>query len=1103
MGPTNWQAGYPASGDDCAVVGPDTLWYSIQCSSAPSATVCMVSDQMPTLDPVPPIYVNTHFYYNEVFNADWVSTVVRDTYVGPISFTFASQEIPLAPGSHLVRFAVHTSAGQYAYTDVNVVVVDTAFHCARDSDGDGVVDCGDNCPHVANSGQDDANADGHGDTCDPTFESQGGDPCPGDYLWFKGQCLFVDHQEVSAQAASSLCPDGGSLASIHDAATDAVLATLCQTTSGTAAFACTIGVSNAGPGGAFVWQDATLRNYPVPFDPASLASPWLSIPMMPPSACGSTTPTGWSVSSCDSGAKPFLCSVPGTITVTLLGDAVTTIVVGNFYIDVGALATHTYEGPLSQVVSTTPALDTSSPGTYERTYVFTSASGVQANATRTIVVVIDNCPADPDKLEPGVCGCGVADRDSDGDAVLDCNDLCPHIAGAHIDSDSDGLGDDCDPDTDGLGGAPCPAPYLWFEGACIAASHTATDYVGVTCLGGGMVAPILYPEFNDAAWHVCNMASAPCWIGLRDTVGDGSFEWTSGAPLSYSNFASGELGGGVGDCAAIAQHEQPAMWGLHECTGHGAPTYHAVCALGGLTTLTLLGDDPMLVNTAFEVYVDPGAVATNTYGGMLSVSTFESDSAGLSFNVDGSYTVLYEATTVLGEVVTAVRSVTLAYDECPSDENKEFEGDCGCGVPETPDSDGDGWVDCLDNCPHAPNEGQQDSDANGTGDACDVTTAPGAVPCPVGFVWAGGICYATAPAAPYLGVVCPSGSSLVSIHSDLQQSVVRAMCSLAGASTCWIGLGDDVVEGSPTWSDGTVSQYTHFSPTASFSESCAVVDSTDPGYWDTSSCLTSLVGVCMLGGITTVDLVGNVTVVVNLRETLYNELGATGSNTFEGAAALTVPDPEVDDEEAFFANTPGTYTLTYSAKSASGRIGFAMRAVTLVYTPEFTMNLQPILDVEVDEDTDASVPLVVDIPSEYAPGASYVFTVDVPYSSGIIDVVMETQTEYDLETDVIPLGTRYDATARCSVHGDMGLTVLLCVVRAQLHYHCYHPVDHACARARTRCRRCSRLHRHLVRGRSYGCYGCALRDISHQHRGVGTQCRVRPAAGVCTVGGHP
>jgi hypothetical protein len=68
--------------------------------------------------------------------------------------------------------------------------------------------------------------------------------------------------------------------------------------------------------------------------------------------------------------------------------------------------------------------------------------------------IIDNCPDDPDKTEPGVCGCGVADTDSDDDGYEDCIDGCPDdpdksepgVCGCgYPDDDSDGDGTmDCD-----------------------------------------------------------------------------------------------------------------------------------------------------------------------------------------------------------------------------------------------------------------------------------------------------------------------------------------------------------------------------------------------------------------------------------------------------------------------------------------------------------------------------------------------------------------------------------------------------------------------------------------------------------------------------------
>jgi hypothetical protein len=98
--------------------------------------------------------------------------------------------------------------------------------------------------------------------------------------------------------------------------------------------------------------------------------------------------------------------------------------------------------------------------------------------------VPDECPDDDDKTEPGLCGCGRSDRDSDADGTPDCLDACPADGhktapgrcGCHIsDDDEDGDGSICDDAcpldgskiTAGVCGcgfqdaAGCPVCHLW------------------------------------------------------------------------------------------------------------------------------------------------------------------------------------------------------------------------------------------------------------------------------------------------------------------------------------------------------------------------------------------------------------------------------------------------------------------------------------------------------------------------------------------------------------------------------------------------------------------------------------------------------------------
>lgn len=67
---------------------------------------------------------------------------------------------------------------------------------------------------------------------------------------------------------------------------------------------------------------------------------------------------------------------------------------------------------------------------------------------------IDGCAEDSAKTEPGECGCGFEDIDTDGDTYLDCDDACPDLIDKFDDEGICGC-DEADLDRDGDGTMDC------------------------------------------------------------------------------------------------------------------------------------------------------------------------------------------------------------------------------------------------------------------------------------------------------------------------------------------------------------------------------------------------------------------------------------------------------------------------------------------------------------------------------------------------------------------------------------------------------------------------------------------------------------------------
>ncbi|MCO6480355.1 MAG: zinc metalloprotease [Phaeodactylibacter sp.] len=260
---------------------------------------------------------------------------------------------------------------------------------------------------------------------------------------------------------------------------------------------------------------------------------------------------------------------------------------------------------------------------------------------------IDNCPTDPNKVDPGICGCGTADDDTDGDGTADCLDGCPTDPNK-VDPGICGCGT-ADDDTDGDGTADCldncpTDPNKVDPGICgCGTADDDTDGDGTAdCIDNCPTDP------NKVDPGICG-----CGTADDDTDGDGTADCLDGCPTDPNKVDPGICGCGIADDDTDGD-------GTADCLD-GCPT------------------DPNKV--------DPG---------ICGCGTADDDTDG-----DGTADCL---------------------DGCPTDPNKVDPGICGCGTADD-DTDGDGTAEGRDGGVSDPNKvvaglrgcGIADDDTEGDG----------------------------------------------------------------------------------------------------------------------------------------------------------------------------------------------------------------------------------------------------------------------------------------------------------------------------------------------------------------------------------------------------
>ncbi len=154
---------------------------------------------------------------------------------------------------------------------------------------------------------------------------------------------------------------------------------------------------------------------------------------------------------------------------------------------------------------------------------------------------LDDCPNDPNKTEPGQCGCGNPDVDTDNDGTANCVDGCPDdpnkstpgqcgCSNSDVDTDSDGTSDcidGCPDDPNKIGPGQCGCGNMDID----------TDEDGtVDCLDGCPV------DQNKTDPGQCG-----CGMIDTDTDNDGTADCVDDCPTDPNKTLPGQCGCGNSD----------------------------------------------------------------------------------------------------------------------------------------------------------------------------------------------------------------------------------------------------------------------------------------------------------------------------------------------------------------------------------------------------------------------------------------------------------------------------------------------------------------------------------------------------------------------------
>ena len=343
--------------------------------------------------------------------------------------------------------------------------------------------------------------------------------------------------------------------------------------------------------------------------------------------------------------------------------------------------------------------------------------------------VCDQCYQDPNKTDPGICGCGTLDTDSDGDGTPDCNDGCPNDSGktepgqcgcgvVDTDTDADGIAD-CN---DG-----CPSdPNKTAPGICgCGTPDTDTDNDGT-------------PDCNDNCPNDANKTEpgiCGCGVADTDSDSDGTADCQDDCANDPAKTEPGICGCGVADTDSDSDGVADCN---DNCPNDPNKTEPGICGCGvsdvdtdGDGTADCNDNCPSDPNKTEPGQCGCGEVDTDTDAdGTADCVDPDDDNDGVADAGDSAPFDPDICQDVDGDgcddCAVGTDNLGPQPDNDPANDGPDNDGDGLCDTgdscPNDPNNDVDGDEVCgdVDNCPADENSDQSNIDGDDVGDVCDV-----------------------------------------------------------------------------------------------------------------------------------------------------------------------------------------------------------------------------------------------------------------------------------------------------------------------------------------------------------------------------------------------